>query len=391
MYLDNDIEELVIKPHALLTMLQRDAETTFDGRYWYVPVMYVNPVGASFTAATAESNEVASKQIAFNVRPSTLYQYPKIAGPVVRAAKRGGANQLIDLFKSQVDGGLRNMGNRIAKTAYGNAGGYLARVSSATAPSGNTLTLANPEDTVFFEPGMKIAASHTDGTTGAVLSGGTITIVSVDRVAGTLSGSAAWSGLSGITTSDYLFADGDFGNAPSGLLGWCPTSAPSVGESFNGVDRSVDATRLGGLRYNGSSESFETVIIKANALAAREGMQFAKIFINPTSKAGFEVTKEGQKIVDNDNEYGFGIQAFDYMGARFYVDQDCPVNTAFALEDGAYKLASLGQIPSIGDDDGNQVRLQSGDVFQVQLVADYSFLSPAPGRIMNITLPSFSL
>lgn len=392
LYLDNDIEAAVVRNHPLLTMLQRESETTFDGRYWYVAAQYANTQGASYTASTAESVEVAPKQVAFTVRPVSLYQYPKIDGAVVRSAMIGkGANHLINAFKSSIDGGLRTMGTRMAKSAYGNAGGSLARVSSTTAPSGNTLTLANAEDTVFFEPGMEIVVSANDGSASghALRSATSITIVSVNRAAGTISGSAAWSTVS-TAVGDSLFAKGDFQAAPSGLAGWCPTTAPSDSDSFNGVNRSVDPTRLGGLRYDGSNESFETVFLKANALAHREGLTFGKIMVNPTSFAGLQIAKEGSRFIDDDNDYGIGIQGFEYNGAKFYVDPDCPVGRAYIIGDGAFKLASLGQVPKIGDQDGNKLRLQTGDVYQVQLVADFNYLSPAPGHLMVVTLPTVS-
>ena len=58
---------------------------------------------------------------------------------------------------------------------------------------------------------------------------------------------------------------------PSGLAAWIPSVAPTVGDNFYGVDRSIDSTRLAGVRYNGSAESIEEALVDASNLLAREG------------------------------------------------------------------------------------------------------------------------
>ena len=49
----------------------------------------------------------------------------------------------------------------------------------------------------------------------------------------------------------------------SGLGAWLPSSAPGSTDSFFGVNRSSDATRLGGIRFDGSSLPLEEALIGA--------------------------------------------------------------------------------------------------------------------------------
>src|SRR5690606_15691019 len=200
-----------------------------------------------------------------------------------------------------------------------------ARVHPTTAISTTALTLANPEDSFFFEVGMRICASADDGTTGSLKdSGDFITISAIDRDAGVLTGDGNWSGISGITNDDYLFVQGDFGVAASGLGSWVPSSAPGV-TTFFGVDRSVDVERLGGIRYNGSGETQETVYIKAMARVQRTKANIKYIYTNPINIAALEVSKEGSKFITSDNEYKIGYKGFSIGGIEIIPDNDCPV------------------------------------------------------------------
>jgi len=391
MYDIGEDTELTMKDHPLLGTTSRKKDMT--GRYFHIPIQYGKPQGRSHNLTTAGTNEYASKWDGFQVTPISDYCVAKVAGIVVRQAMNdaNNAGMFLDLLKSEMDGALSTLGDNVAKEQYGSFGGWRARVHPTTAISTTSLTLANPEDSFFFEPGMKIAASSSDGESGSLRdSGNTATITAVNRDTGVLTASANWAtAISGITNDDYLFQDGDFGAAASGLATWVPSSAPST--TLFQVARSSDPERLGGIRYDGSSDTQETVYIKAMARAARTKARFKYVYTNPVNISNLSVAKEGDRFITDDGEYGIGYEGFMHHGIKILPDNDCPLNVAYAIDPGAWMWCTNGNAPSLINSDGVEfLRLGSatGDTFEIQGVIDHNFASNAPGKIMRITLPA---
>src|SRR5581483_9521973 len=97
-------------------------------------------------------------------------------------------------------------------------------------------------------------ASADDGTGGGGLrsAGATVTITGLNRSTGTLTASGNWTaGIAAVAAGDYLFPQGDYNNVmPGALGGWLTT--PGGGDSFYGVNRNADVTRLAGLIQTGA-------------------------------------------------------------------------------------------------------------------------------------------
>lgn len=379
LYPDGIDEDLLYKNHPLLGMMQRRRD--FFGRYLHIPIRYGKPQGVSSTAATAYTNEYASKYDAFQVTRVNDYGYFKLAGEVVDAAKAGNDQVFVDSVKAEIDGALSSLGDKLGLGVYRSTSGSRARVGSGTS---SPITLSNIEDIYFFEVGQVITANDSDDTTSARSGSGTIT--AIDEDAGTITYTGT---ITSLAVNDYLFISGDEGLCGAGLSSWCPASAPSA-TSFFGVDRSVQTTRLGGVRFDASSLAMEEVPIRAMARARRSSIKVDYAFINPTDLADFEVAKEGAKFVTSSKEYSFGIEGISAYGIKFIPDPNCQVGTMWMLEMGAFGWATMGDAPRVFDGDGLEIiRSGSGtDFYEGQLVARHNWWSDAPGKIMRVTLPS---
>jgi hypothetical protein len=165
-------------------------------------------------------------------------------------------------------------------------GSFLASSISYTAPN-VTLTLSNSQTVVQFEVGMTLQATATDGGAALQNTPGTIDaiqLISVNRNTGVLVGTVvqgapqtSWA----TGTTNFLQVLGDIGIGGSstiagmlglsGLAAWVPNVDPPATDNFWGVNRSADVTRLGGLRYNATSQSISEGITNALAFANREG------------------------------------------------------------------------------------------------------------------------
>jgi hypothetical protein len=186
-----------------------------------------------------------------------------------------------------MDGGFRNITNNIAFELFGD--GTATRGSSTSASTqasttvgGTVLPLTNAQTVVQFEVGMLLVASATQG---GAPSADTVMITGVDRANGIVYGTASVSSLSGNwaigTGTAYLSISGDLPTggasttssylALSGLAAWMPVTTPASSDSFWGVNRSADPTRLAGCRFNATSYTIEEGLTNALAFLNREG------------------------------------------------------------------------------------------------------------------------
>jgi hypothetical protein len=190
---------------------------------------------------------------------------------------------------------IKNLSNNMAFELFGSGTATRGVIGSAiTNPSAGVyqFTLQNPQNVVNFEVGMTIQASATDG--GAVLPILTPTVPdlgtvsSVNRSTGVIQFTVAqgtpnstWANGNYITVQGDIPPAGGSGSGPLGATGsylaasgfsaWLPATDPSPSDSFWGVNRSVDPTRLAGLRYDASSYSIEEGVVNALGFANREG------------------------------------------------------------------------------------------------------------------------
>jgi hypothetical protein len=207
------------------------------------------------------------------------------------------AGAFVDEASRTLDNGFRNLSNNMAfELFYGGTASRGTISSAGTAVSGTqlTFTLANPQQIVQFEVGMSLQGTASDG--GAALTGSSSAVlvaqvVSVNRGTGQIVAnviqdvySATW------PAGTYLQVYGDIGTAGagtiagllglSGLAAWVPAADPLSSDNFWGVNRSSDATRLGGLRYVASSQNISEGITNALAFGNREGAAFDLIVLD---------------------------------------------------------------------------------------------------------------
>jgi hypothetical protein len=229
-------------------------------------------------------------------------------------------------------------------------------------------------------------------------------VIAVNRTAGTVTVSASQGGSAGTPTNwstsfPYLAVQGDVNFASGGLaagaslkvagLGaWLPLVAPSSGDSFWGVNRSVDPTRLGGVRFDGSAESIEEALIDAAALCAREGGQPDMCFMSFASYAALEKAL-GSKVQYVDAKHDEAEIAF--QGIRINApsgqitcipDRSCPAQTAYLLQLDTWKLRSLGKAPHVltyGMEGLEGLRVGNADALEIRIGYYANLVCKAPG------------
>lgn len=382
---------MLVNAHPLMAQIEQKTDV-LAGENFKVPIAYAKPQGRSHTPATAVANRAGSKYKAFLITPVSDFLSFSIQGDTVRKAENSSdKTSFVNSVKQEVEMAIKTCGDNIAKEAYGSLTGARGQVSATVAPSTVTLTLANPAQTVFFGAGMVIKGSATDGAAHAA---GAVTVLAVDLSAGTLTGNANWSTITGIGVNWFLYAEGDLNLAASGLEAWNPATAPSA-TLFNNVDRSVAPDFLGGMRYDGAAagDSMETVFISSDALTGLQTgnpFQDSEIYINPISMGSLRIAKEGQRFVDTNNEYGIGIKKFRTPSGHVLIeDRDAPVGVARMIGKGCYFWCTVGDGPALAaDQGGGTMRYQDAtDSYTAAIPFDHNFGSHPQG-LCRIVLPT---
>lgn len=412
LYTGNDyMKDLVYPDNPFLALVPKnESPDGFAGKYIPVPLKYGNPQGRSATFATAQTNQRPTLNASFFVYRVKNYQLVSIENELLEATKNN-MGAFVDEATYERNSAIQNITNDLALDLFGDATGKRGVFATGGISTG-VITLDNPDDIVNFEVDMVLQSYSISGTTATISTGGALGyVIAVDRSAGTLTVSATQGGSAGTpsnwsTSFPYLAVEGDINFASgglatalaykiSGLSAWLPATSPSSGESFWGVDRSVDPTRLAGVRYDASSQTIEEGLIDAMRLVYREGGRPDMCWVNYTSYAALEKSL-GAKVQYVDvfhEEAGISFEGIRLHGPKGAVsvmpDRNCPSQTAFLLDMRTWQLRSLGQAPHIltyGLEGLEGLRTGSADALEIRIGYYANLICDAPGYNCRVTL-----
>lgn len=393
-YTQKKIRTLGYEKNPTWAMLPK--RTDFAGDVKVVMLQTGTPQGAGIDFGSALANMSASVYNKFLVTRAHDYAFAQISGETIRA---GATDQgaLVRSLKREMDGAIKTLTRRICTGVFGNSGNARGQISSTSTISSTTITLANISDITNFEKNMVVNLSAADGTSGAKRAG-TVTIVAIDRDAGTLTASAAWNTITSAATSDYIFQNGDIEATKSGLAGfgaWVPTTAPTSGDSFFSFDRSQDVTRYAGIRYTtGAGGPIEETLIDCGARVAREGGTPTHVILDPTDWASLAKALSSKVIYDRAKSFDdpdIGFKSIEYMlptgPVQIVADLNKKQGSGLMLQMDTWCFESLGAAPGILDDDGNQMRASTTSDSYIVRVGYYANLTcDAPGYNAYFTI-----
>lgn len=399
---DDYMKDLVYKKNPFLALVPKnESPSGFAGKYIPVPMEYGNPQGRSATFSNAQNNQTAPSLASFFVYRVKNYQLVTIENELLEATKDD-AGAFVDEAKLNIDGGIRNISNDLALDLFGDGSGARGQLSGI---SSGVITLTDANQIVNFEVGQSLVSYSVSGATATQSTGAAIGyVIAVNRTAGTLTVSATAGGSAGTPTNwstsfPYLAVQGDISFASNGLLSanmlkvaglgaWIPSTAPSSSDSFWGVNRSSDVTRLAGVRFDGSAETIEEALIDGASLVAREGGMPDMCFMNFASYAALEKSLGSKvsyvEVKHEEAEIGFkGIMIHAPYGPITVIpDRNCPAQKAYLLQMSTWKLRSLGKVPHIltyGMEGLEGLRVGSADALEVRIGYYGNLICSAPG------------
>lgn len=391
-YSNQRVENMTYKDYPFYAMLTKKKD--FYGKNYPLPIQIGNPQGRSHTFAKAKANQTSSVYKDFTLTRAKDYSLATVDGETAEASEND-KGAFLKALTNEINSAIKSAASSIASELYGNGSGSIGQIDAATNLASNVIVLAQPDDVVRFEVGMTLTLAQFESIGAERNSGATVQVTKVNRSTGELTTNAVIStAIPAAATGDFIFVDGDRNLSLKGLAAWLPFVAPTTGDNFFGVDRSVDTDRLAGVRFDGSSLSIEEALVQGLTLSNRNGGNVKVVFMNYIDWANLEIAL-GSKVqymvspAFNRADIGFtGIQVKTNKGvANCVADTFCPVGYAYGLTMDSWALYSLKDAIRILDLDGNKV-LRASDADAVELrVGGYRQLGcDAPGYNVVIKL-----
>lgn len=401
LYRDALVHKSTYKDRPMLGLLQKFEG--FTGRNMPMLAVYGNPQGRSASFSEAQGNQTSTKMEDFLLDIVSDYSIASVTGEAIDRT-RGEKGAFLKALKESIDNAMDALADAIESFIPRSGTGSIGQVSSTSTVSATTITLEDINDSANFEVGMTLRGTSTDGGAYDV---GEEVLAGVNRTTGVLTcTSAAWNTvMTDLAASDYLVVSGDGKNGGStypkirGFQAWLPTSTPSPGESFWGVDRSVDS-RLFGTYHDGSSQTMEDCLIDGQSKSAQQGGSPTLALINHVAQRRLIKDLGANKQFATVNATGpKGVVAnVGYRGVYIQGDKDVikvvaankmPSTMGVALEEENATLYSIGKATKFLEDDGNRILRQgAADGVEVRLVFRGGFsLKHAIGSVRYL-LPS---
>ena len=382
------VENLVYSDNPFLALVPK--KTDFGGKYKPIPIITGVSQGRSATFSNAQGNQSPVQIQSFLLTRVADYSLATIDNQTMLAS-RTDKMSFLEGAKLVVDGAFRSITNSLASSLFRTGTGSIGAIGSVAT---GVITLSNANDVVQFEVNQTLQANATDGGVPRAAKG---YVIAVNRSLGTVTVSALGLGLaagspSGWAAADFLLVEGDVNLKVKGLAAWLPDTSPGPGDSFFGVDRSQDVTRLAGIRYDGSAQSIEESLIDSSSLLAREGGKPDVCITNFATYAALEKSL-GSKVqyVDMKGPAEIAFRGIMVNGAnsmiKVFPDRNCQPQKGYLLQMNSWCLNSLGEAPQIlrYGDGLEMLRVSNADAGEVRIGYYSNLSSNAPGYNANVT------
>jgi hypothetical protein len=347
----------------------------------HVAVQIGQQQGVANTIAQAYSNASANVSKEFLVKRAKFYGIGRIQRELIIASKSNKGSLLRAMMNEQ-KGLEKQLVRMIGKQSWDSGSGVLGQSSTVTGVgAGAVITLADKAQVAWFEPNQTLTASATPTGAAKAIVGAGMVVLKRDPGAGTITLTQ------NVTTAcptwvdgDYLFRDGtmfsQLPNPVTGIAGWIPPVAPIGGDNFWGIDRSVDPTRLAGIRYDASAtgenklESLRSAMTQAQV----ETVAPDSAFYHPTDFNSLVKSIEGtpQWVTTQASgtiKVGYeGVKVLTPAGlVTCYPDPGVPKGFAWVLnlDDWCWEyLCRTDSFPELFDEDGELLRESQSDSYE---------------------------
>ena len=393
LYPTNRVNYQFYKRFPLLGLLEKK-QIQNGGDSIVVPVQIsgVNNRSADYT--TMAANTTASQAKAFAITTTGNYNHGTIDHKTLLATQTS-AQAFISAMDITVKGIFQVLRQDIAASMYRSSTGAIGQITALDTTNSNmTFNRYSLRTIEYGQNLIGFAASNTGSNMVASNAhSNVLSVTQVDRDTGivTFSGSTT-----GWASNDWVVVQGDAGNKFKGLADWLPsgsTRSTALASPFFGVVRSIDATRLGGISFDGTSYAKEAALMEARSRLYDEGVDPDICLMNTQDLGAMEQELAGRSVASNITgaEASIGYHAVKIKGmigdVALVPDPDCPPGTCYFLSTDSWKIAHLGaSLVNTWNEDGLE-SLRTG-TNGLDIIA-YSYMQPYcdnPGANAVVTL-----
>lgn len=390
-YTQNKLFNLTYTDRPFLAMLQKDPN--YGGRKYIIPTVYADMQARSSTFSVAKSLSTTStlKAVDFELTAIRDYAIGTVDSFTIATTKQD-KHAHVSALQTKIESTINTLSNSCAFALCRDSSGYIGQVLAEPALAGDTvIAMKFGSDITPIEAGqtINIHSAKTGGTLRTVDgSVSDLLVKSVDRAAGTFTIEDPYTVSGTITGDDFVFPKGDRNLRVSGLESWLPFEAPLPGQLFMDVDRSVDSTRLAGVRYDGTNDNIEQALLTGLSKCGREGGGSPGVFLMNFDNLNDLIQLLGSKVqyininVPHVQAGFFGVQIIGPNGpVKCIADRYMTHNYAYALSMDTWKLCSTGDLIQVTDEDGNKALRQSDDDgIEFRYRSFYNLACLAPGH-----------
>jgi hypothetical protein len=391
---------------GFVSMKRAQAQQTPFGEAWQMTVEVGAAGSTSGTYSVSDTNmgDAPSTTKKFLIKPATIFTKVKLAGETIdRCADQGGLVQAMSyILKSGMQSHMRKLcvlsaglGTGAGSTVFGS--GALARITAVNASPAYIEVAAGFGRRIELNDKLVAAAAESSGglrsatalqVTGRNLGGGT---AGADRISLSADPTGvSWSAGSG---GDFLFWEGMRNKAYKPQFAWCPSTAPSASEDFFGVDRSIDAVRLGGNRKDCTGLTYRQALITCGRIAASEGQVTDRVRMSLEDFAALNLESDELKTGELNGEnttVGFsGVKLAGIPGMQNVVvlpDESLPPGDAIMEDSKAWKcLTKDGNLARFEKADGLLFRPVNGEyAYAATIVSVLQPVCERPGHVLHM-------
>jgi len=394
---DKQAEVIAFDSHPFLGRVPKSDK--FGGENHVQTVRFVGGQGVSTKFTSALNNRTPNSYRKFVITRFSRYGIGSITGESIMAAK-GDLYTMANGLESEIEGLFTTIGIQSAADLYRSGSGTIGRGNggalTTTFVLNDTLTLAVPSDAIHFGVGGTYETSPTDG--GGPANVGSVNLVAVDMIKGTLVASVAWNvAIAGFATSDFIAPEGNYSligtnqTCMPGLAAWIPPVAPGPLDNLFGVNRSVAPVELAGQRINGNGDPREETWQNAMALCARFGAKITDGYMHPADLAKLTISLGSQvRREEKATNTNVGYQSVEVSGptgtVKIFGDPDCPEGIAYGVKLSDWELMSLGKMPMFLMLDGSRIlRESTADAYEYRIGYYAALRCKVPKNQISIT------
>lgn len=389
-YLEDAYEDLAYREHVLMGSCNKKSEFG-DAVKVPIKIAYSAGQGGNFTNAAANDN--GTQRVPFLVQPAKVYGVEGVDNSQL-IFTTGGEQAVISILTDAIKSSTEACGDQCEIACFGDGYGTLGTILSNSGGGPYVLTLSNVNDTYKFSNGMVLVSKATPAS--ASLDTGTITVSSLDQIAGTITVAAlgGWTP----TNAHVLGLQGTMlaSTAPStfvGLQGFIPkaTARPSGGENFLGIDRTQNAVLLAGHYLDGRKRQIlDGINTLAGSIANVSGARPDVVFANPAVYAKIQAVvdaKASSTMKGGDIDVYYDSVTLQGPKGKMNVVPAtfCPMDQVFVCDSRTLFIGSPDNKPiRPASPKGDFVDLSTADTSQVRMRGAFFFYVTAPGFNGNL-------